>query len=109
MLNAFETRGDITVIFIHASENETFECLIDTSDLPRAQEVPGSWYVRLNPMIGRYYIWAQYMGKTISLGRFITGVDKHCTVRYRDENGFDNRRSNLVILDRKKKLQLQNS
>lgn len=47
MKNAYETRGDTTVIFIKRRNGDVYEFLIDTDDLPKLLKDGGSWCVDL--------------------------------------------------------------
>jgi hypothetical protein len=54
--NAYENRGDTTAIFINSPKYGAMETLIATSDLPRAQEFPGTWGIVWDNDVGSFYV-----------------------------------------------------
>ena len=44
MKNRFEIRMNIVAIFLNRRDGSEIETIIDISDLPKAQEIVGTWY-----------------------------------------------------------------
>ncbi|MFM1655544.1 hypothetical protein ACI7RC_26120 [Brevibacillus sp. B_LB10_24] len=44
MKNDYEIREGVTAIFLKRKDGTVIETIIDTSDLPKAQEIEGAWY-----------------------------------------------------------------
>lgn len=79
---------------------------IDLEDLERVVNFPYTWYAKLNKSIGKYYVYAsEYIKKTkrckpIFLHQFIMNASGK-TVDHKNNDGLDNRKSNLrVVLDK---------
>lgn len=98
MKNRYEIRGEVTAIFVRYSKTgEELETLIDTKDLPRAQEFPKSWFARFEKSTGTFYVNGSPPKKntTIQFHRWLLGTQKEFQVDHRDGNTMDNRCSNL--------------
>ncbi|MDP4158176.1 MAG: hypothetical protein Q8911_00225 [Bacillota bacterium] len=104
MKNKFLILGDVTVIFLQKVRGKQLRTIIDTVDLPRAQEFPHTWtagikdhYVRgkfQEPRNGRKNPPIQ----TVSLHRWITNASSGLQVDHKNHIPLDNRRSeNLRI------------
>lgn len=104
MKNAFEIRGDTTVIFLNRL-NGIVEASIDTADLPIAQSFHGTWRAyhstkRNKPTryVNGHVSWAEAgtgSHETIWLHRLIMGDPPGKQIDHRDHDGWNNRRSNL--------------
>jgi hypothetical protein len=104
MKNSYEIRGDITAIYLNQKDGTVLETLIDTSDLPIAQEFPMTWYAYWHNDSKTYYVKGNTpikKGKRtiILLHRWLTKAPKGKEVDHFNHNGLDNRRnSNLRIV-----------
>jgi hypothetical protein len=107
--NAYEIRGDTTVIFIKRRNGAVYEFLIDTEDLPGLLDDGGSWCVDL-PYYHRdlarkpYAIRnAQRQGggrQFIKLHRVLTDAPEGTVVDHISGDTLDNRKRNLRVTDR---------
>lgn len=100
MKNDFEIRGDVTVIFLNY-KNKKVETRIDTKDLPKVNEVPGTWTVYWDPKVNGFYCRSQYKlpnQKTISLHRWVLDAPKNKQVDHFDNDPLNNTRKNLRIV-----------
>lgn len=104
MRNAYEIRGDVTVVFIRRpSEGKILECLIDTADLPKVAGIPGSWRARWSPECRTSYAVAHLPGDRnhgFQMHRLILDAPKELEVDHRHHNGLDNRRSEIRLVTR---------
>jgi hypothetical protein len=98
--NSFEVRGSETVIFLKYKDS-TLVTTIDTADLPRVREFPGTWgATRLPP--GLFHVQTKQFDSTtgrsrsISLPRWIVEADDDTLVRHAGDP-LDNRRSRLIV------------
>lgn len=102
MKNRFEQRGDITAIIINSPKYGIKEAIIDTSDLPRAQEFPNAWCLFWDPTTRGYYcrgkIQRNGIRETIYLHRWLTSCPSDLQVDHFDNNTLNNRRDNLRIV-----------
>lgn len=100
MKNSFEIRGAETVIFLKYKDS-TWLATIDTADLPRVQEFPGTWgATRLGADLfhvqAKQFDSATRRNRTISLPRWIVEADDDTLVRHAGDP-LDNRRSRLIV------------
>jgi hypothetical protein len=98
MKNAFEIRGDMTVILLNTLKHGRLETLIDTGDLPKAQEYNGTWTPCWSKYVNGFYVRGHSRdseGKccSISFHRFLTSAPDGLFVDHINGNTLDNRRS----------------
>jgi hypothetical protein len=68
--NKYQIRGDITVLFLEATDGKQFEAIIDTEDLQRLIDIDCYWSVRYNKKQDNYYIRTSGRKHTIGKGTF---------------------------------------
>ncbi|HHV63853.1 MAG TPA: hypothetical protein GXX46_02065 [Peptococcaceae bacterium] len=90
MKNRFEVKGDITIIHLQHGK----KTIIDTTDLPRAQEFPNTWTALRGYVVGKICIGRGKSRKVI-LHRWLMQPAPGMLIDHINHNGFDNRRSNL--------------
>ena len=101
MKNTFETRENITAIFLRRRDGSILECLIDTADLARMQEISGRWTAMRGCKYQRSYYVASFARKvqggfaTIYAHRHLVAADS-LEIDHEDGDGLNNRRRNLV-------------
>lgn len=111
MNNEFEIRGNTTAIFLKRRDGAILETIIDTTDLPKAQEFPNLWYAVWNSDINSFYVQGNIRkgkGKRDShfLHRWITGAQKGQVVDHINHNTLDNKRStNLRVVTNAENIQ----
>ena len=104
MKNEYVIRDDVTTIIIRRKNGSILETLIDTKDLPRADEFPGSWCVRWDKNTRSYYVFgsiknSQGKWSSVQLHRWILNINSSDkVVDHINHNTLDNRRNNLRIL-----------
>jgi hypothetical protein len=103
MNNKFEIRGDVTAIFLKRRDGTILETLIDTVDLPKAQEFPNLWYAVWREDTQSFCVHGNIRrggGKrdTHLLHRWITGAKKGQVVDHINHDTLDNRRANLRLV-----------
>lgn len=103
MVNEFEIRGDVTVIFLSGRNGESLEALIDTDDLSKVQEFPYKWFARWCPHTKSYYVAGntkRQNGKasTLIFHRYIMTPGKGVMIDHINHNELDNRKSNLRMV-----------
>lgn len=106
MKNDYEIRGDVTAIFLKRRDGSQLETLIDTADLPRAMEFPGSWYAAFYKNNKSCY--AQGLLKadrnkriTVKLHRWITNPKKEEIPDHINHDTLNNTRTNLRVIPKK--------
>lgn len=103
MKNRYEIKGDETVIFLRKKDGTILEALIDTADLPKAQEYQGKWSPRLDPSSSCHYVeGAIRLGEkktSLKLHRFIMDPPPNKQIDHINQNPLDNRRVNLRVVD----------
>ncbi|MDP4163077.1 MAG: HNH endonuclease [Bacillota bacterium] len=107
MNNAYEVRGDVTIIFIKKGA-EIHECLIDTSDLPKVKEFPNTWHANLVKRSPGLYVvgYTPRPNRTlIVLHRLIMNAPKGLVVDHINHNPLDNRKENLRIVTNAQNMQ----
>ena len=103
MKNQFDTKGDVTTIFLRRRDGTTIKTLIDTSDLPLAQEFPNTWHAVWHEDIKNYYVCGnvkdQGARRGILLHRWLTDPPRGIDVDHKYHDTLDNRRScNLRVV-----------
>lgn len=92
MRNTFEIQGDITVIHLQRG----LTTIIDTADIPRAQEFPNTWYGFVKDTGQRYVIGKIYRTRNdkanVAMHRWLMNAPPHLMVDHFDHDGFNNRR-----------------
>lgn len=97
MKNDYEIRGDITAIFIKY-KGKVMETIIDTIDLDKAKEFPGSWFASWSKLAKKYYVsgtWylGDYKQITVKLHRFLMNSEKGIHIDHINHDPLNNRRS----------------
>lgn len=104
MKNEYEIRGDITAIFLNSSKYGRMETLIDTKDLPIAQEFPNTWYAAWDPSTQSFYCVGNLRlsndkRTSTNLHRWLTKCPKDKQIDHYNHDTLDNRRDhNLRIV-----------
>jgi len=103
MKNKYEIRGNVTAIFVRGKGGIILETLIDTDDLPKAQEFPNLWYAIWREDTQGFCVKGNIRrggGKrdSILLHRWITEAKKGQVVDHINHDTLDNRRENLRIV-----------
>jgi hypothetical protein len=100
MKNSYEVFGEATLIHVRCHLGTWHECWIDTADLSKLQRENWTWSA--NPArapIGKYYVQTSTTVngklKAVLMHRYITDANPGYDVHHIDNNGFNNRRSNL--------------
>lgn len=101
MKNPFEIRGDTVAISIHTSKYGTLETIIDTEDLGRVNEFPGTWGVVHKPNTNTFYVVGTLTLKgrkrKVRLHRWIMNPKQTELVDHINHDTLDNRRRNLRV------------
>lgn len=100
MKNSFEIRGEVTAIFLRRKNGATIETLIDTIDLPRAQEFPMTWYAHWHNDTKSFYVYGNTPVKEgkrtiVTLHRWLLNPPKHLVIDHINHDTLDNRQINL--------------
>ena len=101
-----DKENNVVRIELRRRNKESLWTIIDLEDLDRVINFPYTWYAKLNKSIGKYYAYAsEYHSETkrckpIFLHQFIMDANGK-TVDHKDNDGLNNRKSNLrVTLDK---------
>lgn len=92
MKNDYEIRGDVTAIFLRRRDGSILETLVDTEDLPKANEFSGSWCAEYKKDIDSYYVIGVKDYKSFRLHRWLMNPPHDKQVDHINGNGLDNRR-----------------
>lgn len=101
MKNAYEVRGDVTVIFLPRKIGPPAECLIDTADLPLVRSMPNTWFLTTEGYVCgtiRHPSGLPRKRKYILLHRFLFNFPEDHQIDHKHFIGTDNRRSELRVL-----------
>lgn len=102
MRNDYEIRGETTAIFLRRRDGSILETIIDTSDLSRAQEMSGTWYVHNDRTSKTLYVYGHHKengkSKSVKLHRWLLNPPKNMLVDHIDFDGLINTRNNLRVL-----------
>lgn len=104
MKNQYEIRGDKTAIFVKR-KGVTYECLISTNKLEKADSYPGTWYAHFNKHTNMTYVYGnapQCKAKETKRGqikfhRYIIDAPNHLLVDHINNDTLDNRDCNLSL------------
>jgi hypothetical protein len=102
MRNAYEIRGQDTVIFLPRRSGPPLETLVETADLPKLLALPCTWVAAWRKNTQSYYVLAVVNGTTIYLHRFIMEPPKRRVVDHKYHDTLDNRRRYLEVVTHKK-------
>jgi hypothetical protein len=100
MNNVYEINGETTVIYVKR-KNEIYECLINTSDLPKVMDFPNTWHLTSGLRTNGFYVVGHTPRpnrKILVLHRLILGAPKGLVVDHINHNTLDNRKENLRIV-----------
>lgn len=96
MKNEYEVRGEVTAIFLR-HKGVLYEAIIDTADLPKAQQHPNTWFLSAKPEINAYYVVGRFIVDNksyyIRLHRFLMDTPAGMEVDHINHNTLDNRTS----------------
>jgi len=101
---SFESAEAFTVIQVReTSSRKMMDCWIDTADLATVAAIHGTWYAYpARAPVGKFYVSAKQwvtesqQSVTVMIHRVILGIsDPLVEVDHRDNDGLNNRRSNL--------------
>jgi hypothetical protein len=100
MKNRYETRGELSVIFIDRPNGEIVEVTIDTNDLSKAMSFPNLWGAtnvggRKMQIKGTYR--ENKLKKNIMLKRCLLDIQDSSPIRFINGNPLDHRRCNLTV------------
>lgn len=104
MVNEYEIRGDMAVVFIETTSGIKLETIIDTADLEKVKSIKGKWLPRYSKSTYSYYVCGSVKGrhrtKTQSLHRFLFGrLPRLKYIDHINHDTLDNRRSvNLRVV-----------
>jgi hypothetical protein len=101
MKNKYEVRGEVTAIFLNSPKHGNRETLISTSQLPRMEEFPNTWF--LHKGTRSFYVRGNIVkdnGKKemALLHRWITDASGDYEVDHLDHETLNNVDSNLRVL-----------
>jgi len=97
MKNKYETRGDITVIFIERKNGDKVETIISTKDLEKVQNYEGSWGAIWSKATNSFYVNGKIKTITIPLHRFILSPERAMVVDHKNHDTLNNTRDNIKI------------
>lgn len=99
MKNAYEVRGDVTVIFVMGRHGAMQQTVIDTEDLVVAESFPNSWRAHYECRYDRYYVQGSVKEagrkRVYVLARMIVDAQKGDEVDHINHDSLDNRKQNL--------------
>lgn len=103
MKNKYEVRGEVTAIFLRRKDGTILETLIETTDLPKAQEFPNTWYAHWKEDIQSFYVHGHILQpnkkqKTFKLHRWLLDAPGELQVDHLNHNTLDNQRRNLRLV-----------
>jgi len=99
MKNGFEIRGNVVAVHLSHQGNR-LECLIDSGDLQKVKDFPGTWYAMWSKDSQTFYVVGRSGGKTTLLHRYLTDAPAGREVDHLFHYGLDNRRSQISVCGR---------
>lgn len=102
--NQYQTRGDVTVLYLERIDGSVLETLIDTEELRRLEDFGRRWFasdIQGRTVVQAHTVWDKHTGtsESIYLSRFLLGVtDPRVSVDYHNHDTLDNRKKNFIPL-----------
>lgn len=103
MLNRFEIRGEIAVLFIKKRSGLILECVVDADDIERLHKFDRPWCAFWSETSRTYYVYCRSLlppREVILLHRWLLGTAPSLHVDHQDHNGLNNRKSNIRSVSR---------
>lgn len=97
MKNKYRIDGNVTAIYLKRKDGYLVT-LIDTNNLPKAEQLINNWYACKCSKSGNFYVEGTVEHTTVLLHRFLLDAPEGMVVDHINHNTLDNRKSNLRIL-----------